>query len=677
MTHRNWKLKLVVILMSSLFLSSGALAEPTEGGEAGPSPELGSDLAIRLAIPLFDPAFAEVPVAKVGDIPIRLGEITPALEPNEKILFWEFRTEPEELTEQFKQAVQSRIDKENGESGQVVIYSDAKVDDDQNLFVEAPLFSGLFADVPVALINEVPLTVAEFSKDLQSAHSRGSSDGPASGAMAKKQELVDRLVRVRLIEQEARNIGFDQTDYFRKQLADFKEKTLLYALLNREVANLEPDFEAIDEMYREISLEGKFRSLRFTILDDAKAFLAAYNDGRDFGTLVDSAVKKGKAVEEEQLQEYIMFKDLLPKVATAASQMDIGEVSQVFRKEDGYMLFKLVDRRFVEDEQALQHAKKTVWDRQAAERGAVYINELIDEYAEINEVALNDLDFAAIKKSNPEITLGEALQPLLEDERVLARIEDGEPETVTVADVAGKIKETYFHGVDTDLKPEEVDRKKDDVIQDKLFRIAGILEAGKLGLDTAPGYLFEVAEFERQQLFDIFMQKVVTPDVRPSEADIRAYYDENLDEYMNPAMFKLRSLPFYKQADAENAAKKLRQGSDFKWVSANVDGLVDFQDKDLLQFDNRILSLNALPDSIRDQAIEAERGDALIYSEPNNFHYVLYLLDVFPAEARPYDQVRKEIINVVYQQAVKETLDDWVEKLKDAYEVRVFLAGRS
>jgi peptidyl-prolyl cis-trans isomerase C len=240
--------------------------------------------------------------------------------------------------------------------------------------------------------------------------------------------------------------------------------------------------------------------------------------------------------------------------------------------------------------------------------------------------------------------------------------------------LAGEIRETYFHGVDKALDPEEVDLKKTEIMNDKLFRMAGIVEARKLGLDQNPQFVREMAEFERRLLFDIFMQKVVTPEVRPTEKEMQDYYAAHGDEYMTPTMFKVRSLAFYKRADAENAAGKLNRGSDFKWVSANVVGMVDFEDQSLLQFDNKILSLTALPESLKGPAADARRGEALVYAEPNNFYYVIYLQDVFPAEPRPYQQVRKEIIEIVYRQAVEKSLEEWVGKLKEAYSVMVYLA---
>ena len=160
-----------------------------------------------------------------------------------------------------------------------------------------------------------------------------------------------------------------------------------------------------------------------------------------------------------------------------------------------------------------------------------------------------------IKENNPNIKLGEALEPLLKDQRVLVTVKGPNPVQITVAQLAQKIKDNYFHGVDIALDAAEVDAKKQEILDDTLFRIAGTFEAQKLGLDQTPRYRMEVAEFERRILFDVFMAKVITPDIRYGEEEIQNYYDKHQADYMTPAMFKFKSLPFYRQADAEKAVQ--------------------------------------------------------------------------------------------------------------------------
>ena len=660
MTHLY---RLLLAFCLTLSLSTTTFAFSDAQHKDGPAPVLGEDLAVQLLIPVFDQNFADLPIASIGTTPILLKEVWPELQniQNSKL-----------LSARLQQALEARFAQESAASAAKKIFVDTNISKEGLLLVEIPLFSDFFPEIPVALVNDDPVTVAEFSEDLQSVHNEMSGHEAATGSKQNIQRLMDRLITVRLVEQEARNIGFDQTSSFQKQAKEFAEKNLLYALLNKQLAGKSLDTEAADELYRQISLQGKFENYHFTLEKNAVDLLERYNAGEDFDALISAAITKKQAAKGTQ-QEYLKFKDLLPNIASEAAKLEAGGISQIFRQADGFLLFRLVDQQFVEDPQALTYARKNVWERQKAEFASQYTTETVDRYSEFDDQAKDDLDFSKIKESNPDIKLGEALEPFLKDQRVLVTVNGPTSVQLTVADLAQKIKANYFHGVDIALDATEVDTKQQEILDDTLFRIAGTFESQKLGLDQTAKYRMEVAEFERRLLFDIFMAKVITPDIRYGEEEVQGYYDQHQADYMTPAMFKFKSLPFYLQADAEKAAGKLHDGSDFKWVSANSEGLVDVQNKDLLQFDRNILSLSSLPASLQQQAAEVKRGDSLVYAESDNFYYVLYFEDVFPPKPRPYDQVRKELLSIVYQQKVTATLNEWVEKLKEAYETKVFL----
>lgn len=655
--------RMFTVLCLCLLFSTAVFAFGDGRSGSGAAPVLGQDLAVQLRIPLFDQRFAETPVASTGITPVALRELWPAIEKKQ---------DSATLSTQFKQALEQRLASGPAADGPVRIFADGNIARDGSLLVEIPLFADIAPELPVALVNDEPVTLAEFSEDLQSVHNEMSGSEAETGSKENIKRLMDRLITVRLIEQEARNIGFDQSSSFKKQADEFAEKSLLYALLNKQLESRSLDVEAVDELYRKISLQGKFENYQFKQEKDATALLEKVKQGQDFDSLIAEAIERKQVVPGEQ-EDFLKFKDLLPNIASEAAQLEVGGISQIFRQADGFLIFKLVDRQFVEDPSALDYARKNVWERQKAEFATEFITELVDSYSEFDEQAEEVLDFARIKEANPDIQLGEALEPLLEDQRVLVTVNGPTPVRLTVADLARKIKDNYFHGVAIDLDAKEVDVKKQQILDDTLFRIAGTMEAQKLGLDQTLKYRMEVAEFERRLLFDIFMAKIVTPEVRYGEEEVETYYEKHKSEYMTPAMYKIKSLPFYRQADADTAVEKLRGGSDFKWVSANSEGLVDVQNEDLLQFDRNILSLSSLPASLKGRAAEAKRGDSLVYSEPDGFFYVLYFENVYSPEPRPYEQVRQDILNNVYQEKVAATLDEWVGKLKEAYETKIFL----
>jgi len=640
---------------------------------------LSQDQKLTFRIPVFSEDFAGTPVASVNGHPVLLGELTPELKIVDEEMPLQNSSAAKALSNTFKKLLDQKIAQRSaGKSdAQTELYTEPTITQDRLLTLQIPLFSSWFSDMPVAEVDQEPILLGTFAQDLKASYQEISGDAPNVRPEQVAQSLLQRLIAIHLIEFEARNIGLDQTDSIKKQVDAYAEKTLLYALLNKQLEGMKVDEKEADKLYKQISLQGKFDTYRFSKEDDAIALLKSVKDGKKFKSLIDQAIQKGQAVKEDQ-PGFIKFKDLLTQVATDASEMKIGDISKVYRKADGFIIFQLVDRQFVEDPAALQFARKTIWDSQVAKKGDKYIADLIKNTVTYNTKAKEDLDFELIKKKNPEIKLGEALAPLLKDQRVLATVKGAKPSTLTVADLANKLNSTFYHGTDIALVPKEVNTKKEQILTDTLFRMSGKVLATAQKLDQTSDYKMKVVEFERKTLFDNFMQKVVVPDIKLTEDDIQKYYEEHKDQYSTPMMIKVKSLPFYKEKDARNALKKLQGGSDFKWVSSNSEGRVNVENKDLLTFDNNILSITTLPEDIQAKAKDFKTGDAIIYPDPEKFFYVLYFEQVYPAQSKPYDQVRSEIRQLVFQKKVEESLDQWVNRLKEAYKTQVFLvAGHS
>ena len=48
---------------------------------------------------------------------------------------------------------------------------------------------------------------------------------------------------------------------------------------------------------------------------------------------------------------------------------------------------------------------------------------------------------------------------------------------------------------------------------------------------------------------------------------------------------------------------------------------------------------------------------------------------VFPSKPRPYETVRSPVAKAIFERKVKQLIEDWSEKLKEAYETRIFVEG--
>ena len=542
--------------------------------------------------------------------------------------------------------------------------------------LQAPLGSPLFSQTPVAVVDEEPITFRDLAESIASIHAGRSEE--ATAAKKDYANLLDRIITRKLIVQEARNMGLDELPEIASQLDAFSTRRLLSMLMAEQLKHVEPDPAEVDALYKRMSREFLLTTLKFGKEEDAVAFSEQCKAGCDFEALAARFIEEGRAEGEIGGKEYLKLKDLLPRVAEAAFDMQVDSVSEIFTVQGGFLLFHIRDARFYEDPEVEQEARQRIALPLRREKAREYGDFLEKKYATVNEELLERTDFEVKKKGFLGFRKERPVdfEELLHDERVLATVPGAEASTVTVGDVAREVQKTYFHGIDkTPEKRAELNQKKRIILKNILLKKTGRLEAVAQGIDQRQEYLDAVEDYTNSVIFDAFVKRVIAPDIKITEQEVRRYYKDHPNELSSPKMLRTNSLVFAALPDAETALRKLRAGADFKWVSANSPGQVDNDTEGRSAFDHQLLSLTALPEDLRKAAESAERGDFLLYSDRKDRHHVIAVEKVFPAQQQPYEAAREQIVKIIFQEKAKELIADWGEKLREAYETRIFVTG--
>jgi hypothetical protein len=537
--------------------------------------------------------------------------------------------------------------------------------------LQIPLFSEVYAQTPVAMVDEEPITVKDFVAELATMHNAmGDSETPASRNFVK---MLDRLVTIKLVKQEALNIGFDQTPAVQKQVEEFALKSLIKDLLARQIIDLQPDEETAEALYRQMALEVKTLTFRFRQQLDAETLLGEVHAGGDFRELAEEMVAGGKAAGGIE-SEFQKLNDLLPNVAKAVVNMEPGAVSEVFKGKNDYLIFALLDQRVYEDPEVRLAARNMALRQKADQTQREYLNSLTDKYATFDDEAMHLVDFEKIAAENPDALRSAVLDRLQGEQRSLVTISNGE-ETVLIktSDVVGAIKAEMYHGIDGTINASQMNKQKVVFIKNRLNAVTGRMEAEQQQIHLSAAYLEKVEAFQEKVLFDTFIAKAVLPGLVVQEEDARRYYYNHLEDYASPLMLKMKSLAFTNKESAQDALIKLQAGSDFKWVSANMTGLADAEDARALNLGGSLLSVTALPHDLQHQVAGARQGDMFFYAGPDNLYYTMVVESAFPPQAKTYEEVRQEIGKIVYGQVVNKALEEWVVKLKEVYETEIFL----
>jgi len=512
----------------------------------------------------------------------------------------------------------------------------------------------------VATINDEPITLDEFNRELMALH-RGVGEEKKVGK-ENSLELLKRLVNTKLILQEAGRVGLDQLPEVKNMVDVFSRITLRELLAERKLKDVRADEKEVEKIYRELAKEWKIKSVMFEKEEAAKKMEKEIKAGKNFDESVRQFVADGSAKGGEE-GNYLNRKALLPQVAEAVSKMAAGTVSPIIAVGSGFVILKVEDIRYPESQVAMEMAKREALILKKERALKSYNDTLIKKYVKLNKKVLGEVDFEAKEPG---------FQRLLEDKRVIAEIQGEEP--ITVGELTDYLRQQLYHGVERAIESKRLNERKTPVLDEMLYKRVFRKEALRVGINKTEAYKSRVNEYENSVIFGAFIQKVIVPDIKLKEEELKTYYNDHLKEYTFPEMIKINSLVFAEREFAEKALEKLRKGTDFQWLTENAEGQIDkSKSKGVLNFEGKLLTTKDLPEGVRKSASGARPGDFRLYESPEGYFYALAIQDVIPAKPQPFEEVKKKIAKIVFDDKLKKAVEEWAEKLRAVSDVKVYL----
>jgi hypothetical protein len=522
--------------------------------------------------------------------------------------------------------------------------------------VKVALFGQESRSCPVADVEGGIVTMNDLATALVAVHEK-RTDGAAGKTDATA--IVKRLVDVRLVVLEAQAMGIDELPEVVKQLQSARAAAARDVLKEDVIRQVKPDPKEVERIYRDAVREWKLTSVLFTKLSDAKALAAAAAQGKGFDGLAKQAVADKKAVGGDAGQ-WVSADKLVLAVVTEILKTKMGAVTKPVQVQDGWAVIQVAEVRYPENPEARGRAEGIA--RVEAQKKALkaYYEALVKRHAKIDEKLLRKLDYEAPKPG---------LAELKKDKRVLVQFQ-GEP-PITVGEFSTKLEEQFYHGVQSAIAQKKLNRAKLTTIDEVVAPRVVAMEAKRLGVEKTEAYRRQIEAAETQILFGAWVQKAVIPDVKVDEPAVRGYYDSHKADFTYPAFYRLESIGFVKQKDAEAAAAKLRSGTDFKWLNANADGkLPHGRDSEA---PGGVLSAKGMPAALAKALDGAKSGDYRVYAPSAEQSYAVHVLEVIPAREQPFEEARGAIVEKIFGEQLQRTMEDWLVKLRKAHQVKVFL----
>ncbi len=523
-----------------------------------------------------------------------------------------------------------------------------------------PLFSPLFLRFPAATVDGDPITVKELTEALARAHE--GKEGEAAAGRKDYQDMLTRLVNVRLIVREAKNMGFDELPDVRSAVDAFGRKTLRQQFMDQYVKDVKIDDAVVEKTYRELVTEYKIRAMLFDRKELARKVRAEIKNWADFDAAA-SRLLESKQAKVDREGIYLKRDGIFPEVYKKISSLTAGSVTPVIPVNAGFAITKVEDVRVTEDPAAKEQARQEALDRERARVLSAYKNALIKKYVKLNARLFKGLDYESKKPGIKELS---------RDRRVLAEIAGEKP--VTVADLTEALMEKFYHGIEEAVESKEVNKEKftalDGIIHKRIFT----KEALRHGIDKTEEYRDALKEFNDSVLFSAFVQKVVAPEVKVEEAEMKAYYEERRADYSSPETVRLTSLAFKTRKAAEEALGKLRKGTDFQWVKSNAEGQTENADK-LIPDDGQPVPVTRLPEALQKTVTGARSGEFKLFEKADGPAYVVFIQDLAPPRPQPFETVKEVVQKMVFAGKLKTMLEEWAGKLRAVYPVKMYITG--
>lgn len=514
----------------------------------------------------------------------------------------------------------------------------------------------------VAMVNDEPITLEEFKQELAILDKNRGEKEKASEQ--KEGELLQRLINSRLMVQEGRRIGLDELPETKNLVDVFSKVTLREMLVERQLKNVKADEKGVVRLYREFVKEWKINSVWIEKEEEAKKAEEELKGGKRFDELAKKLIEDGKAKGGEE-KNYLKKKDLNPEILEALSKMEVGSVSPIIPLGKGFVILKVEDIRYPDNPEAKKKARE---EGLALEKGNVlraYTSALIEKYAVTRKAVLDSINYEAKEPG---------FEGLLKDKRAVAEIKGEKP--ITVAELTEQIRQGLYHGADQAIQSKKINPKKVPTLEEMIYKRVFRKEALRLGIDKTREYQVRVSNYEKSVIFGAFVEKVIFPDVKVAEEEVKRYYDEHAGKFTYPEMIRIRSIAFGKRGDAESAIEKLRKGMDYQWFVTHAEGQLEKNTtQGLMVLEGNVLATKSLPEGVQEVVSGAKSGDLRLYASPEGYFYVLSIQEVTASRPQPYAEARETIAGIVYNEKLQKAVEDWIDKLKAVSDIKVYLTN--
>ncbi len=506
-------------------------------------------------------------------------------------------------------------------------------------------------------INGEEIGVDDFKQYLKEFHFYSQMNpaskkaGRLSGSVLKHklQEFIDEY----LMAQEARRLGLDKDPFYLKQMKRIKRDLALNELWHEKVKQLKINDEILKKYFND----------KFTKIEVRQIFSKSRKKIEEALRLIKSGMpfeKVAKKLSEDPFASRggkmgILTRGRMVKEwEKVAFALKPGQTSGIVKTEAGYHIIR-VDKKIFPNPEIFKKHKR--WLR----------NKYIDEKLGEEEKRLVKFlrEKARIEINN---TLLSKLEPGQNVEGILAKVNG---EAISAKDFMAVFKD-YYWGQKAmaerwHLKLDENKIKK-EVLNKLIDEILVAQYALKKNYFKKDKQLQKaLRRYQRYYLALTFREKIIVPQVKLSEKEMKQYYLRHKKDFRGPDRYKLSIIKVPTKKEAQEIREELLAGADFSLLARKKSVSDTAKHGGLLGW----VSANRLPSKIRASLAQLKVGEITPVLKDNFKFIILRLEDKKEGEVLPYKKVMLDIKKKLWYKKFREILDKYLKELRQFSKIKI------
>jgi len=511
----------------------------------------------------------------------------------------------------------------------------------------------------LAKVNGEKIGIKDFKQYLvefhlyEQMHPKESAGKSVLSTKALEKKL-DKLIDEYLMAQEAKRLGLDQDPIYLKKLSDIQKRLALSKLWQEEIQKLKITDQVLKNYYNYRFTKIRVRQIFTKNKKKAKEALKLLKSGRPFSEVAKSLSEDpfAKRGGDMGLLTHGRMVDAWEKVAFSLKP---GQISDIVKTEAGYHIIKV---------EKIIPPKPKIFEKDKAWVKKEYIKEKLRERRK---------ELVAALRKKAKITVNRELLKKIDANKkkitgVLAKVNT---EEIRVKDFLPALEKRLW-GIRAmaerwhfKINKEKIKETLLEEMIDDCLLAQEALKRDYFSKDKDLQNTFK--KYQRYFLVTLFKQKIIAPQVKIKEEELKEYYHHHQEQFKSPTQYKLSLIKVLTKEEAEKIREELIAGADFSLLAKKKSKASSAKKGGKLGW----VSEDKLPDRIKKAIKNLKCGDISPVIEDNGKYIVLKLEEKKLGRKLPYEKVKMDIEKKLWYKKFGTVLDKYLKELRKISKIEI------